>query len=742
MFGFLEMSFGNCNFACNHGYNKYNIHIALQKCESRFLKPTRMNQPTTFTKFLAVMTLGVTGAQGQNYGQINALEVASHVEPGKITLTWPARSTEFTQYSLQRKAVGQSTVTTTLPNTATGYVDTAVVPGVVYDYKITGTFVQTNNYKATGAILSGIQVPVVEPSGEVLLVVADTVVGGLATELANLKADLRAEGWLISEATVSPTDTVASVKTKITDRYTASGAKLKSVFLIGRVPVPYSGNLNPDAHPEHKGAWPCDGYYGDLQSNLWTDTVVNTSNPTTNPTAPARAANVNVPGDSKFDQSIFPSRVELAVGRIDFSNLPAFAPLTELDLLRRYLNRNHQFRCGQLGISQRAVITDGLASLAEGVGAAVRRMGAQLPGGTVSADFLSHGTPSLIGGAFGFGSYSSISGVGSTADFASKSVNTVCNQLFGSYFGDWDTTDNVLRASIAASGVSLVSVWSARPVYAFTNLQMGQSVGELVQNTMNQGADSYLQTGFSVKGTHIALMGDPTLKLRPVAKVSNLQASLNGTEATISWNAGTAASIQGYYVYCAEPGEAWTKLTPSPISTLSYTDMAGTASKRYLVRTVKLESTSGTYLNLGIGAETGITLAANVDPITAWKNAFFGSGAPASVTADDADPDKDGSNNLLEYAMGTIPTNGNSCHKMENVRLTRVNNIPRLSADFTYDTSRTGVIVSYQCSSNLTTWLPVSNVVNTNTNGTYQTVTVSTAAGGSRCFLRALVRRN
>lgn len=52
----------------------------------------------------------------------------------------------------------------------------------------------------------------------------------------------------------------------------------------------------------------------------------------------------NVPGDGKFDQTFIPSTIELEVGRVDLSDLPAFLPKTERDLLRQYLDKNHNFR--------------------------------------------------------------------------------------------------------------------------------------------------------------------------------------------------------------------------------------------------------------------------------------------------------------------------------------------------------------------------------------------------------------
>src|SRR5207248_1131072 len=91
---------------------------------------------------------------------------------------------------------------------------------------------------------------------------------------------------------------------------------------FGHVPVPYSGLLNPDGHPNHLGAWPADAYYGDMDG-LWTDTTVNYVG--TDPGDPADTARLaNVPGDGKFDQSTIPGVVRLNVGRVDLANLPGY----------------------------------------------------------------------------------------------------------------------------------------------------------------------------------------------------------------------------------------------------------------------------------------------------------------------------------------------------------------------------------------------------------------------------------
>ena len=50
---------------------------------------------------------------------------------------------------------------------------------------------------------------------------------------------------------------VKDIHKKIKDAH--EGREMSTIFLFGDIAVPYSGDINPDAHPDHKGAWPADG---------------------------------------------------------------------------------------------------------------------------------------------------------------------------------------------------------------------------------------------------------------------------------------------------------------------------------------------------------------------------------------------------------------------------------------------------------------------------------------------------
>src|SRR4029079_18266325 len=117
-------------------------------------------------------------------------------------------------------------------------------------------------------------------------------------------------GWLVDQLNV-PRDNgdahlAASVRAQIQQRYLASPGGLQSIFIIGHVPVPYSGTNDWDSHADHVGAWSSDLYYGEALGNpssgaLWSDstTTINTLNPDNN----------NLPNDGKFDQNMLPENV-------------------------------------------------------------------------------------------------------------------------------------------------------------------------------------------------------------------------------------------------------------------------------------------------------------------------------------------------------------------------------------------------------------------------------------------------
>src|SRR5437879_6301910 len=97
-------------------------------------------------------------------------------------------------------------------------------------------------------------------------------------------------------------------------------------------------------------------------------------------------------------------------------------------------------------------------------------------------------------------------------------------------------------------------------------------------------------------------MGDPTLRMDVVAPPSGITATTNSGAVTLNWGA-SGDSVLGYHVYSAGANGSFARLTATPITATTYRDSSGSSGANYMVRAVKLEtSSSGTYYNPSIGA--------------------------------------------------------------------------------------------------------------------------------------------
>lgn len=529
------------------------------------------------------------------------ITVTTNSTTPQITLNWIGNATT-TQYQVFRKlktATSWGAALATLSGTVNTYSDNAVTVGTNYEYRIIRT---GSGYTGYGYVNSGINIPAVDNKGKLILLVDSTFISPLASELKRLEDDLEGDGWTVIRHNVLRSGTVTHVKSFVVADYTADPTKVKAIFIIGHVPVPYSGNINPDGHPDHLGAWPTDTYYADV-NGTWTDVSV-----TSTTVSPARTQ--NVPGDKKFDQSVIPSDLELQVGRVDFANLPSFAA-TEQTLLKNYLDKDHDFRMKLFSPMKRATIDDNFGYFSgEAFAASGYKNFSPLVGSSniIAGDYFGDMTAGSYLWSYGCGggTYTSAGGVGSTTNFASSNLQGVFSMLFGSYFGDWDATDNFLRAALA-QGKILTNVWSGRVHYQLHHMGLGENIGYGVMQTQNNLGSVYFGSSVGVTGRwiHNGLMGDPTLKNDIVAPVSNVVATKAGNNCNITWSASTETAIAGYNIYMKnDTNTTYTKLNPSPIVGTNYTDLCllYKGVYKYMVRAVKLETTpSGTYYNLSDG---------------------------------------------------------------------------------------------------------------------------------------------
>ncbi|MDP4199382.1 MAG: hypothetical protein Q8922_11030 [Bacteroidota bacterium] len=538
-------------------------------------------------------------AQYAPYNLSVAASASIREQPPQIILSWLLDDSAMS-YSIFRRVAQSGDQWNLMAGVgkALTWTDTTVETGVEYEYRIHKIWRHgsTSNLPGEGYLQTGIDVPAEESRGTLDLIVDDTFANDLSTELARLTSDIRADGWSVVRHNVKRSDSVEAIRAIIMDDYAAI-PDLRTVFLFGHVPVPYSGFLNPDGHPNHYGAWPADIYYADMSGD-YTDVQSDTSS------LHSVAANINIPGDGKFDETAVGGGIELEIGRVDMWNLPSFSK-SEKELLRQYLNKDHAFRTGAMTAPSRALISDNFGTYGEGFASSGWRNFPNLVGKENVKQlgwFTTLDTASYLWAyGCGGGSFTSCGGIGTTTDFATKESRAIFSMLFGSYFGDWNVQDNILRAPLAGA-MTLTCCWAGRPQWYFHPMAMGHSTGYCTRLTQNNLGD--YDPGYGAGWVHIALMGDPTLREAfndPPSEFASIAATVVSNRAVnIRWT--TQASVDGYNIYRAHhTSDPLVKLNSVPLATLEFTDsLPFLDSNIYEVRPVsKSGGVHGSYYTAG-----------------------------------------------------------------------------------------------------------------------------------------------
>lgn len=553
--------------------------------------------------------------------------------PPKIALSWVA-DPYAVSYTISRKAPGDTAwkKLASLAGNATGYNDSTAAPHTVYEYQVEKSGSQEVTYSGFGYVQAAIDAPLVDHRGKVILLVDSTYATDLSAELARLEQDLVGDGWSVVRRDVARDASVATIKSIVVNIYNSDPANVTALFLFGHIAVPYSGALAPDGHASHKGAWPADVYYADVNGK-WSDISTTFVSTATDISPEERDRLTNVPRDGKFDPSTIPSAVELELGRVDFADMPGYLSWqanptfpSELDLLRNYLNKDHAYRTRAVTLPRRGLLEQflGMRNGEAFAATGYRACSAFFAAGTDVLTDLNVQTndqpgiwvPTLASNTYlwaygdGAGSYASVSGLGNAGNYnTATSVEIVSNDVkaafftfFGSWLGDWNTQDNFLRAALATPTYGLAAVWSGRPHWFFHPMALGETIGYCARLTQNNDKTYRNQVNNFTRGIHVALQGDPTLRLHPVLPPTQLQGSAAAGSATLSWT-GSAEADLGYHVYRASAsGGPYVRLTATPVASTSYTDPTAPAGATYMVRAVRLEtSASGTYENASQG---------------------------------------------------------------------------------------------------------------------------------------------
>jgi hypothetical protein len=527
------------------------------------------------------------------------------LSPARVTLQWPTDQIPPTGYNVWRKSPGDAWwgLPVRLPATATTYVDDNVAVGQIYEYQIEK---QTTLYSAWGYVSVGLNAPLVESRGKVLLVVDRSIGGAVDAELQRLQRDLVGDGWGVIRLDVGRNDPPGQVREAIRAQWQADPDNVQAVLLFGHVPIAKSGHLNVDGHGARP--MPADVYYGELDG-AWPD----------------------ADGDGSLDPYGLPSDMELQVGRVDFADLPgAYASFpfpSETELLRRYLDKDHAFRHALVRPADRALVGNvagdggGQAYAASAYRAFAALVGSEnvVESGTdLLAPVSERWITKLTSGDFlwsyasGAGNYFSLGILGTHGEFndvwgsdlLELHAKAAFHLFFGSWISEWSQTDNFMRTALAAPDYGLAAAWSGRPHFYFHHMGSGATIGESVRVSQNNNGLLYRnQIQRAIRGVHMALMGDPTLRLQAVAPPQNLQASEQNGETVLTWTA-SPDPVLGYRVYrSAARGAPFERISGELHTETRYVDRpANAAEATYMVRAVTLsQNPSGSYYNASAG---------------------------------------------------------------------------------------------------------------------------------------------
>jgi len=585
----------------------------------------KMNKRLFFPLF-AVLLISIPSLNSQPYFDVDqSVKLSAEVNrgPATITVNWieDPRTISYDLYRREYGAEGWGTKVGNYPANVTQYIDADVEAEKLYEYKIEKFVDGVEGY---GYVLSGIEIPAVHQAGELLIVITTQTLAEVSPELEEYRSVLETDGWASRLLVVEEDDPVSAIKGAILAAH--SEVSFTAIFLLGDVPVPHSGDIKPDAHPTHRGAWAADCYYGDLDG-IWTDTVVNITQ-SDNP------RNHNVPGDGNWDQSFLPSNVEVAVGRADFSELPVFVE-DEFTLLRAYLRKDVDFRTKVFSVSRRAAVRNTNPWLG-----ALGQNGIRNFSPLVGAENISYDTwedvfeqDYLWYYAAGGGGYSRLGGAGNSLAYSQRSFQAIFTGWFGSYFGDYHSENNYMRSALA-SGTTLSAAWVGAPHWHFHTMGMGFPLAHAT--TVTQNNDTIYTADFFPRGVHVNLLGDPTLKTYIVAPPTNLAGARVQGKVELAWSP-SVDPVDRYYIYRRDEGEvAFTLVDSTQLGTTNYTDaspLPGAGTYRYLVRAAKLETTpSGSFYNLSAGTATSIEVATGIAEPYSRLLALYPNPTSAEVT--------------------------------------------------------------------------------------------------------------
>lgn len=504
--------------------------------------------------------------------------------------------------------------------------DASVEAGVPYEYRL-----MTNGKPCGLDASASYRLKPVEDRGTIALLVDQTVGSDLAAQLKTLQQDLVADGWQVvtrfvprhdDQKWANNTNAIARIRSQVQEIWKSSRQRLRCVYLIGHVAIPYTGMRAEDTHTgrgdNHYGAWPGDQYYGDVDG-VWSDILRYPPYLA----EPSFAVTRNDHGDGKFDTEWVPpneagrSYLEAAFGRVDFYGMPAFGPgrRGEIALLRQYLEKAHRYRQGEMPAEPRVAAGSYFNTWTDlDILPSAYRTGSRLFGLeedlVYEADiFAMPSGRTAVWGFQGGGGHIDRIRVGTPGMVTSRDLTKPDHQarvlfamLLGSWFGDWAAGENnLLRAVIASKDYGLASFWVRMTEWRFDSMALGGTLGDAQLDTANR-VIIYNSPATGTTRT-LTILGDPALRMHVTPPPRTLRGEVGSRGVRLTWGASPAAD-GGYYIYRSTNGWAgpYVRQNPDPIDRREFRDEDGQRGFTYVVRAAQLiETGSGSYTNLSRG---------------------------------------------------------------------------------------------------------------------------------------------
>lgn len=206
------------------------------------------------------------------------------------------------------------------------------------------------------------------------------------------------------------------------------------------------------------------------------------------------------------------------------------------------------------------------------------------------------------------------------------------------------------------------------------------------------------------------------------------------SEIDLTWTDNSTDELNFELQRSTLSGRAFNTIATLPSDTTSYTDTALLENTTYFYR-VKATNSNGDSFYTNVDSATTFSKLMN------WRQDNFTSSDDIGDSANSADPDKDGMNNLTEYALGTDPNSaagndgGSALPKASIINNGGTN---YLQITITRATNKTDLNYTVEVGNNLLTWLPTTNILE-NTATTLRVRDNIAVSGNNRRFIRLKV---